>query len=188
MNRDDALQLLKDLKNSENMVKHSLAAEAAMTALHDYFQKEGKLDGGNREEWGLAGLLHDADYEATEKSQEMHTDLVTEKISGRVSKEVIEAIRGHCDKVPRETLMAKSIYACDELTGLIVAAALVQPDKKINAVTLESISRKFKDLSFARSVSREQIKSCETELGIPLPQFMEITLLAMQAAAADLKL
>ena len=84
--------------------------------------------------------------------------------------------------------MAKAIYACDELTGLIVACALVQPDKKLKSVTVESVLKKFKDKSFARGASRDQIKTCETELNIPLEEFTSITLKAMQEKAGELGL
>lgn len=182
MSREEALKILDDFSNSPNMVKHALAAEAVMRKLGD------RLQPGNVHDWGLVGLLHDADYEKTEKSLETHTDLVTEKLKGKVSQDVIDAIRGHCDKVPRKTLMAKSIYAADELTGLVVATALVHPDKKLNAVSLESVLKKFKDPSFARGANRNQIKTCERELGIPLPEFVAVALSSMQTVSGDLDL
>lgn len=182
MRREEALKILKDLSNSPGMIKHALASEAVMKSLARQFESK-KAD-----DWGLVGLLHDADYEATEKSLAAHTDLVTEKLTGKVSQEVLDAIRGHCDKVSRETLMAKSIYAADELTGLIVATALVHPDKKLTAVSFESVLKKFKDPSFAKGANRDQIKTCEEELSVPLPEFIAIALSSMQAIAKDLGL
>lgn len=187
MTRDDALKILDELGNSSNMVKHAQACEAAMKAL---FQKFGRKDNNLTEvDWAIAGLLHDADYEATNKSLETHTDLVTEKLKKLNAKqEIIDAIRGHCDKTPRNTMVAKAIYAADELTGLVVATALVMPDKKLSSVSVESVLKKFKDKSFAAGANREQIKTCETELGIPLSEFVGITLKSIQEISSDLGL
>ena len=182
MNREEAFKILDELSNSPNMKKHALATEAVMRALAARFEPQ------KEEDYALTGLLHDADYEATEKSLEKHTDLVTEKISAKVAPAVIEAIRGHCDKEERKTTMAKSIYAADELTGLIIATTLVHPDKKLASISLESVLKKFKDPSFARGAARDQIKTCEAKLGITLPEFCEIALLAMQNIAPDLGL
>lgn len=183
MNRDDALKILEELGNSPNMVKHALACEAAMRALAEKFEPE------NVNDWGVIGLLHDADYEATGKSLETHTDKVCEKLKSLEAKqEIINAIRGHCDKALREAAAAKAIYAADELTGLIVATALVMPSKKLSEVTVESVLKKFKDSSFAKGANRDQIKTCETELKIPLPEFVEIVLKSMQKTSADLGL
>ena len=126
MTREEALGLVKSLIKNKNLVKHHLAAEACMRALARHF-------GEDEEIWGLVGLLHDADYEITEKDPERHTlelgKILREK---GVDEAVIRAAQSHSDSsgVPRDTLMAKALYACDELTGLIVAAALVHPDKK----------------------------------------------------------
>lgn len=183
MTREDALTILKELGNSPNMTKHALACEAAMKALSVRFEPE------NQDSWALVGLLHDADYEATDKSLEKHTDLTSEKLESiDAAQEIIDAVRGHCDKVARTTLLAKAIYAADELTGLIVAAALVRPDKKLKSLSPESVLKRFKEPSFARGVNRDQIKTCETEVGIPLPEFTKITLEAMQGVSQDLGL
>lgn len=187
MTRDDALKILDELKNSPNMVKHALACEAAMKALYQKFSQED--NNLTEDDWAIVGLLHDADYEATNKSLEKHTDLVTEKLKELgASQEIIDAVAGHADKAQRNTIMAKAIYAADELTGLIVAVALVMPSKKLSQVTVESVLKKFKDKSFARGANREQIKTCETELKIPLPNFIEITLKSMQEISDDLGL
>src|SRR3989344_7297120 len=188
MNRQDAIKVVDELAKSPNIHKHLLAAEAAMVALYDYFEKQDKVDEGTREEWGIVGLLHDADYEATDKDLDRHTDVVTEKIKGKVSQEVIDAIAGHADKAERRTLMAKAIYAADELTGLIVAAALVRPDKKLEGLTAESVLKRFKEPAFALGANRDQIKTCETELGVPLPEFTEIVLNAMKGISDELEL
>lgn len=182
MKRNKALEILIKLSNSPNMVKHAVATEAVMRTLARRFEPE------KEEEYALCGLLHDADYEETEKSLAKHTDLVTEKINGKVPQEIIDAIRGHCDKIPRTSQMAKALYAADELTGLIVACALVQPDKRLKSVSVESVLKKFKDKSFAKGARRDQIKTCEDELGISLDEFVGITLSSMQAISGDLGL
>jgi predicted hydrolase (HD superfamily) len=188
MKRNEALKVVDYLVRTPNIKKHLLAAEVAMTTLYDYFDEKGKIDVGTRVDWGIVGLLHDADYEATDKDLDRHTDMVTEKISGRAPHEVIEAVRGHCDKAARDTLMAKSIYAADELTGLIVAAALVRPDKKLEGLTAESVIKRFKEPAFAKGADRDQIKTCDSELGIPLKEFTEIVLNAMKTISKDLGL
>ena len=106
----------------------------------------------------------------------------------RAPQEIIDAVRGHADKEPRNTMMAKAIYAADELTGLIVAAALVRPDKKLEGLTVESVLKRFKEPAFAKGANRDQIKTCETELGTPLPEFTEIVLNAMKEISKELGL
>lgn len=189
MTRDDAKKVLDKLGNSQNMLNHGKAAGFAMSALYDFFKSKNQNPELSKEDWGIVGLLHDADYEKTNKSLELHTEETTKLLKElKVDQTIIDAIRGHCDKAPRNTLIAKSIYAVDELTGLIVACALVQPDKKLGSVSTESVLRKFKDKSFAAGANRDQIKICETELSIPLEKFTAITLLAMQEKAGELGL
>lgn len=189
MSRDEALTILDELKNSPNMMKHALGAGFAMAALYDHFAKSGKKPEPSKKDWEIVGILHDADYEITNKSQDLHTEETTKKLKEIGANQIIiDAIRGHCDKEPRKTLMAKSVYAADELTGLIVACALVQPDKKLNSVTIESVLKKFKDKSFAAGANRDQIKTCETELEIPLEEFVSIVLWSMQEKSAELRL
>lgn len=189
MTRNDALKILDELGNSPNMKNHGLAAGFAMSALYDFFLKENKKPELAKEDWEIVGMLHDADYEKTNKSLELHTEETTKKLKeSNASQVVIDAIRGHCDKEERQTLIAKSIYASDELTGLIVACALVQPDKKLSSVSVESVLKKFKDKSFAAGASRDQIKSCETELNIPLAEFVKLTLKAMQNKSSEIGL
>lgn len=189
MTRLDALQILDELKNSENMKKHGLAAGFVMSALYGYFQKKGEKPELTRDDWEIVGLLHDADYEITGKLLELHTEETTKKLKTKnVSNVIINAIRSHCDKAPRNTLIAKSIYSCDELTGLIVAAALVRPEKKLRSLSKDSVLRKFKDKSFAAGVNRDQIKTSESELKIPLDEFIALNLGAMQENSEELGL
>lgn len=171
------------------MAKHGLAVGFTMAALYDYLQSQDQNPEMTKEDWEITGLLHDADYEATGKSLDLHTEKTTEKLKSVGADDlIINAIRGHCDKEPRTTLMAKAVYACDELTGLIVACALVRPDKKLSSLTHDSVMKKFKEKSFAAGASREQIKTCETELGINLDEFIQITLEAMQEKSKELGL
>jgi hypothetical protein len=183
MKRQEALRILEELGNSPNMMKHALAAEAVMKTLALRFEPEKK------EDYAMVGLLHDADYETTGKSLERHTEITAEKLQELDGDEgIIEAIRGHCDKVPRISMMAKAIYAADELTGLIVATALVMPEKQLSQVTVESVMKKFKDPSFAKGANRNQIKTCESELTLPLEEFIRIALVAMKQIAPELGL
>lgn len=183
MDRPQAMQLVEELLKTRNMRNHSLAAEAIMRKLAE------KLEPGREDDYGIVGLLHDADYEVTEKDEALHTDVVVEKLAGTdVSQEIIDAIKGHCDKAPRTTTMAKAIYACDAFSGLIVAAALVRPDKKLAGLTGESVMKRFNEKSFARGADRDEIRTCEPELGISLPDFAEINLDAMQGISDDLGL
>lgn len=186
MTKADALKVLDKLGNSMNMANHGKAAGFAMAALYDYLKSKDQPVELTKEDWQIVGILHDADYEKTNKSLELHTEETTKLLKETdTSQIVIDAIRGHCNKAPRNTLIAKSIYAVDELTGIIVACALVQPDKKLKSVTIESVLRKFKDKSFAAGANRDQIKTCETELNIPLEEFTSITLKSMQEKSED---
>ena len=189
MKRAEALKILDELKNSPNMIKHGLAMGFAMAELYDFFKKGGRSPEMKKDDWEIAGILHDADYEITNKSLDLHTEKTTKKLKEiKADQLIIDAIRGHCDKAPRNTLLAKAVYAADELTGLIVAAALVQPDKKLKSVTAESVMRKFKDKSFAAGANRDQIRTCETELKISLEEFIGLILSAMQNHAEELGL
>ena len=189
MRREEALKIVDELVKSKNIRSHCLAAEAAMIGLYEYFEKKGKIGTGTAEDWGIVGLLHDADYEVTNKSLELHTEETTKKLKeAGAPKEIIDAVRGHADKEPRNTMMAKAIYAADELTGLIVAAALVRSDKKLEGLTIDSVLKRFKEPAFAAGANRDQIKTCETELGIPLQEFVSLVLDAMKGVSKELGL
>ena len=189
MTKDEAIRILDELKNSPNMKNHGLAVGFTMAALYDYLKGKDQTPELSKEDWEVVGILHDADYEITNKSLELHTEETTKKLKELATdQQIIDAIRGHCDKETRSTLMAKSVYAADELTGLIVACALVRPDKKLSSVSKESVMKKFKDKYFAAGANRDQIKTCETELEIPLEEFISMTLKAMQDNADELGL
>lgn len=182
MTRDEALQLVKQNISNQNLVKHMLATEAIMKALAKKFKE-------NEEMWGLAGLLHDIDYEKTEGQPERHGLMSAEILEGKVEERIIQAIKAHNSKtgIVQKNLMDKALYAIDPLTGLIVAATLVLPDKKLANLNPESILNRFKEKRFAAGVSREQIKSCEG-FGLSLEEFVKIGLKAMQSISRELGL
>lgn len=144
--------------------------------------------GEPQDTWGLTGLLHDFDYEETVSIPERHTQVTEELLKEYdLPPEIMNAIKCHNNKAPRESLLDKAIYAADPVTGLIVAAALMHPEKKLKALDAEFILRRFREKSFAKGASREQIMTCE-EMGLGLPEFMELSLKAMQSIHDDLGL
>lgn len=191
MTKEEAIEILHQLGNSKNMMNHALSCGFVMRDLCEKIVKG--IDDHSQpldpDDWEIVGLLHDADYEKTQKSLDLHTEETTKILKKQaVDIRIIDAIRGHCDKAQRNTLMAKAIYAADELTGLIVACALVKPDKKLKSLNLDSVMKKFNDKSFAKGANRDQIKSCEIELKIPLEQFCAMVLKSMQSHSKELGL
>ncbi|MBN2206722.1 MAG: PQQ-binding-like beta-propeller repeat protein [Candidatus Aminicenantes bacterium] len=181
MTREEALELVKANLPNPNLVKHCLAVEACMRALAVRL-------GQDPEPWGLAGLLHDLDYEKTAKSPEIHTTETVKMLEGRgLAPEILRAIQAHAGKVACESVMDWCIYAVDPLTGLIIAATLMHPDKKLAAIDLEFIKRRYKEKSFAKGARREEIEKC-VNAGIALDEFLSICIKAMQGIAADLGL
>ncbi|QQG43555.1 MAG: HD domain-containing protein [Candidatus Daviesbacteria bacterium] len=196
MTRHEAYNLMIEMLRSKNLQRHGLAVEAIMRELCRYFQnvhdrKQNETE-FNEEEWAIVGLLHDGDYELVEKDPQRHTLVTEEKLRqmGGISERVINGIKAHHEgvKPTRENLMEKAIYATDELAGLITAVALVMPDRKLSSVTVTSIMKKFPQKSFAAGANREQIKTCEKELNIPLEEFVDIALKAMQGISSELGL
>ncbi|OGE32109.1 hypothetical protein A2631_03245 [Candidatus Daviesbacteria bacterium RIFCSPHIGHO2_01_FULL_44_29] len=194
MTREEAYQLLTEMVESKNLVRHGLAVEAIMKALaRELRVKSSELGVENfdEEEWGIVGLLHDADYEVTNKDPKMHTLEISRLLREKgVSERIVKAIQAHSDEIKpnRENYLEKAVYAADELSGLITACALVQPDKKLAVVTVESVLKKFKSPSFAAGAKRENILTCEKDLEIPLEEFVKIALVAMQGVASELGL
>ncbi|HDQ00374.1 MAG TPA: HDIG domain-containing protein [bacterium] len=181
MDRATAYELAKSSFSNRNLFKHVLAVEAVMRELAEYFNDD-------IEKWGLAGLLHDLDYEETANDPDRHT-LVTEDLLKPYSldPEIIKAIKCHNDKAPRNQLIGKAIYAADPVTGLIVAAALMHPDKKLKSLDSDFILRRFKEKRFAAGANREQILTCE-DFGLSLESFLAIALRAMQRIDKELGL
>jgi len=142
------------------------------------------------EKWELAGLLHDIDYEQTKNDPEKHSLVGADMLKEMgVEKDICEAVKTHNEThgIPPESKMAKALYAVDPLTGLIVAATLVLPSKKINDLTVENVLNRFKEKSFAKGASREIIQKCEN-IGLDLKEFIEVCLQAMQGIDKDLGL
>lgn len=185
--RKQALALLEQKIPQKNLINHCLAVEAFMRALARHFHKDEDL-------WGMAGLLHDADWEVTRNTPTEHTLKTIEWLGelNETNKELINAILSHAHHVTGKegpkTLLEWALYCGDELTGLIVATTLMQPTKKLADVSVESVLKKFKTKAFASGVDRTQIALCEEKLGIPLKKFIEICLTAMQRIAPQLGL
>lgn len=194
MKRPEAFALLQEMIKSPNLIKHGLAVESIMKSLCKYLQsKHPNLpeDEFNEEEWGIVGLLHDADYELVEKDLSKHTIVTGEKLRGLgVSERIINGIKAHHwgVKETRDNLMEKAVYAADDTSGLITAVALVRPDKKLSSVTVESVMKKFHTKEFAKGAKREQILIGVKELDIPLEEFVGIALKAMQGISNQLGL
>jgi putative nucleotidyltransferase with HDIG domain len=185
MNRKDAWELLTEFTKSESLIKHALAVEAAMRA---YARKYGEEE----EKWGIVGLIHDFDYERFPTVPE-HTREGAKILRERGwPEEIILAAMSHANYsgIPRESRMAKALYAVDELTGLITAAALVRPTKDIRDITeIKSIKSKFKDKAFAAGVNRQEIIEGAEALGVDLwNEHVPLVLEAMKGIAAELGL
>lgn len=181
LSRSEALELMHEYTASDSLRKHMLAVEGAMRAYAERF-------GEDVEEWGLAGLLHDFDYErwpneAHAPDREHPAEGVRILRERGVQEPVLQAILGHATYtgVPRETRMAKALFAIDELTGLITATALVRPSRSLNDVDVRSVQKKMKDKAFARGCNREDIIAGAEALGIGLPEHIQLVLDAMRA-------
>jgi putative nucleotidyltransferase with HDIG domain len=186
--RTDALALVHEYTASESLRKHMLAVEAAMRAYARRF-------GEDEERWGLAGLLHDFDYERYPNA-EQRADAEHPSEGVRILRErgypddVLEAILGHATYtgVPRTTTMARALFAVDELTGLVTATALVKPTRSVHDVDARSVRKKMKDRAFARGVNREDVVTGAQELGVELDEHIAFVIEAMQGEAAALGL
>jgi len=183
MTRDEALDSIKANVENKNTIKHMLATEAIMRAL-------AKRLGEDEEEWGLTGLLHDIDMELTEGDMSTHSKLGADLVRELGASEAMaNAILCHNEAhgIPRETELDKALFCADPLTGLIIAAALVRPDKKLAGVEAKSARKRFKEKSFAAGANREQISQC-AELGLELDEFLELGLKALKGISDDLGL
>ncbi len=181
MNRDEALQLLKEHVSNKNLRKHMLATEAVMKHLARHFGEDEGL-------WSMTGLLHDLDYDQTVNDFPRHGLNTAEMLASTdVPEEAIYAIKSHPGHFPRKSLLDKALYAVDPITGLIVAAALMHPSKKLKNLDVDFIKRRFKEKRFAAGADRDQIKSCD-EFGLSLDDFIGLSLEAMQEIDEDLGL
>lgn len=181
MSRNEALELVRAYVKNKNLQKHMLAVEAVMRGLAGRFHEDPEV-------WGLAGLLHDLDYDQTVQNFSRHGFMTVEILENKdVPESVLQSIKSHPGHVERRSLMDKALYAADPVTGLIVAAALMHPSKKLKFVDTRFIERRYKEKRFAAGANREQIQSCES-MGISLRDFIEISLKAMQAIDKELGL
>lgn len=184
MNREEAIKLIKEKLNDINLVYHSIAVGAIMKGAAKYFKED-----ENR--WEICGILHDIDYSETKEDPDRHSLVGAEYLKSiGFDDEFTNAVASHNEihGINRESLLAKSLYAADPLSGLIVATALVMPDKKINSVKLSSVMKKFKTKEFAKGADREQIKTCESELNLPLEKFIEIALESIKEIGEEIGL
>jgi putative nucleotidyltransferase with HDIG domain len=186
--RDEALAIVHEYTASDSLRKHMLSVEAAMRAYAEKF-------GEDIERWGITGLVHDFDYEkypneAHSPTEEHPAEGVRILRSRGFPEDILEAILGHAkySGVPRESRMAKALFAVDELTGLITATALVRPSRSVMEVEPRSVRKKMKDKAFARGVSREDVTDGAAELGVDLDEHIDFVIKAMQRVAPDLGL
>lgn len=188
MTRDEAWIFVQNHIKNQNLLKHHLAAEAAMRAIYRYTHPKNP-DPAEEEKWGIVGLLHDADYEMTHDDPKRHTLELEKLIGNRLDGAQMHAIKAHNwagTGAEPQNAMDWAIYTCDELTGLIIAATLVHPDKKLASVTADFVKNRFDDPSFARGATRSQITPCEEHLGITLETFIGIVLKSMQNISGEL--
>jgi len=181
--REQALALLFEYTKSDSLRKHAFAVDIALRA---YARKFGE----DETTWGIVGLLHDFDYEMYPTMPDhpfKGSEILKEK---GYAEEIRTAILGHASytNVPRESLMAKALFACDEISGFLTACALVKPTKKMAEVELGSVKRKMKDKGFARAVSREDIVAGAAEIGVPLDEHIHFVIGALTAEAETLGL
>jgi len=183
MRRDEALALVREYVKNENLVKHMLSVEAAMRFYAVKF-------GEDEQKWSLTGLLHDFDWE-------IHPTLAEHPIAGApilrergVPEDIIRAVLSHADHtgIARETRMEKALYACDEVTGLVTAVALVRPSRSLLDLEVSSVKKKWKDKTYAAGANRTEIEKSAAEFGIELWEHVGNVILAMRKIAPDLGL
>jgi putative nucleotidyltransferase with HDIG domain len=181
--REDAWELLNRHTKTESLIKHALAVEAAMRAFARRYGEDEEL-------WAVTGLIHDFDYEEHPTADEHPMAGATMLQELGWPEEIIEAVKGHGTylNVPRTTMMAKSLFAVDELTGLVAACTLVRPDKSISGLTVKSVRKKWKDKAFARAINREDIELGSAELGLDLADHIAYVIEALKPVAAELGL
>lgn len=183
MTREEAIALVRKHVKKKNLIKHMLATEAAMRALAERL-------GGDPEKWAMAGLLHDVDYDRTENNFERHGLLSAEILEEEgVEPEIIHAVKAHPahESCPPESNMDWALHAVDGLTGLVVSATLMHPERKLKAVDKDFVLRRFAEKRFSANVDRDQIRKC-SKIGLELDEFVDITLQAMQSIDKDLGL
>jgi predicted hydrolase (HD superfamily) len=181
MNRKEALEILHEYTKTDSLRKHAYAVEAAMRAYAQKFDEDEEL-------WGSVGLIHDFDYELFPDEHPMKGNAILNEKG--VSEDIRNVILGHADftGVPRETLMAKVLYAVDELTGFIIAVTLVRPTKSVSEVSVKSVKKKMKDKRFAAKVNRDEIRRGADELKVEFDDHVSFVVQAMSGIAKELGL
>jgi len=182
MNRIEALELVREYTKNNNLVKHMLAVEAAMRAYAKHFNED-------EEKWGVLGLVHDFDYENMKEQHPSEWGYEILRSKG-IAEDMIQAIKGHADRedpLSRPDNMCRALFASDELTGFIVAIALMKPNQ-LSGVDVDSVKKKMKDKGFARAVNRDDIINGANELGITLEEHIQIVLDAMRSIKEELGL
>ena len=181
MTREEALELIRSKVKNKNLVKHMIATEACMHALAGHFQEDEAL-------WSFTGLLHDLDYDQTAKDPDKHGMLAADMLAEMgVDNRMVYAVRAHAGHVEAKSTMDKALFAVDPLTGLIVAATLMHPTKKLENVDTGFVLNRFKEKRFAAGADRDAIRTCEN-VGLSLEEFISISLEAMTGVADELGL
>lgn len=183
MNRDDALQLVRDHIKRENLYKHVLAVEAILRSVAEVL-------GEDVEKWGLLGLLHDLDFDEVQERPEQHGLRSVEMLAGKIDDELLRGIKAHNFEhtgVKPESRMEKALIAADAVSGLIIACALVMPSKKLTDVKPQTVIRRLKEKDFARGCNRRNVLLCE-EIGLPWSRFAELSLRSLQEISGQLGL
>ena len=183
MNRPQALAIVHQYVENENLIRHMLAVEAAMRFYAGQFDEDQEL-------WGLTGLLHDFDWEIHPTLEQHPQEGAPILRQHGVPEEIVRAILSHADHtgVPRQSRMEKALYACDEITGLIVAVALVRPSRSLEDLKVKSVKKKWKDRSFAAGANREEIAAAADEFGIELWEHVNNVIAAMRGISVELGL
>ena len=183
MNREEALALVREYVKNEGLVRHMLSVEAAMRLYAEKF-------GEDVEAWGLIGLLHDFDWEihpTLEEHPQAGASILRER---GVPEDIVQDILSHADhlNLPRDTIRRKAICACDEVTGLITAVALVRPSRSLYDLEASSVKKKWKDKAFAAGTNREEMEHAAKEFGIDIWEHVGNVILAMRRIAPELDL
>ncbi|MBW1836097.1 MAG: HDIG domain-containing protein [Deltaproteobacteria bacterium] len=182
--RDEALECLKAHLKNEKLISHCLATEAIMRALAQKFEEDQEI-------WGLAGLLHDLDYEITGEDPSRHGEETARLLEAQgVLPAITDVIKKHNAEglgLERSTVFEHALTCAETITGMVVATALVYPDKKISSVKTKSVTKRMKTPHFARAISRARILECE-KIGIPLNDFVVLSLGAMSEIAEEIGL
>lgn len=183
MNREEALTIVHEYVKNENLIKHMLAVEAAMRFYAAKF-------GEDQETWGITGILHDFDWEIHPTLEEHPLAGVSILSERGVPDEIVRAVLSHADHtgIPRQTRMEKALYACDEITGLITAVALVRPSRSLYDLEASSVKKKWKDRAFAAGANRDEIAKAAQEFNIDLWEHVNNVILAMRSIAPQLGL